>query len=341
MRKILLSAAALIALSAQSAFAMNLTFQFDVNSSGPSLYACNAGIKHSGTNNLCFDRRDASKSCTPGCAAGNLDACTNNIKPVDCVCTGEYDPTGNEGTYRMDFLQAATADWSDNGYAATTGLANHTLTADGTKTNNVIQFSQLFGSNGQFPVNAAYEKQITSMSVNLGSEVYGAEYFVDICYRGPQIDYRNNNTTVSGLNFNMKAFATLIDLKKVDGKSYHELAGLKVKAEARCIFEDEFNYCLGDLLPGQTAGCGGTASTEYSPVDAGTGLTGFNPIISGNTNVIKLINNASISGNGNKTPRFCQVRYSFKEENKTEIRKWKLQRGRVCTYTEITEPTVN
>ena len=30
---------------------------------------------------------------------------------------------------------------------------------------------------------AAYKKQIKDMTINLGSEIYGAEYFVDICYR--------------------------------------------------------------------------------------------------------------------------------------------------------------
>ena len=143
MRKFLLSAVALLALSAQSAFAINLTFQFDVNSSGPSIYACNAGIKHGGGDaNICYDRVTA-QACSARCAAGNMNACEVGQSPKNCVCTGEYDAVGNQGTYRMDFLQANTADWQDNQVGAATGSATHILTADkiasGTKLNLMNQ----------------------------------------------------------------------------------------------------------------------------------------------------------------------------------------------------------
>ncbi len=340
MRKLLLSAMAFVALSAQSAFAMNLTFQFDVNSSGPSLYACNAGIKHGAQANICFDRRDATKSCTQGCAAGNVNACQPGTLPADCVCTGEYDPTGFDGNYRMDFLQATTADWSDNELAATSNVQNHNLIADAVDVG--ASFNQLYGAKGAFPVNAAYKRQIKSMSVNLGSELYGAEYFVDICYRGPQIDYTGltHNAGERGLNFNLKAKATVIDLKKANGEffaKYHEAANLKVSVEARCIMDDSFNYCLADILPGETAGCGAIAKQDYTLV----GKSGEETITS--ANVLSLINKATITAGtseSNVTPRFCQIRYTFKETNKS-MRKWKLQRARICTYTEISESSGN
>lgn len=333
MRKMLLSAVALLALSATNAFAINLTFQFDVNSSGPSIYACNAGIKHGGSDNICYDRVTA-KSCTAGCAAGNMNACEAGQLPKNCVCTGEYDAVGNQGTYRMDFLQANSADWQDNQVAASTGAATHLLTAD--KVANGTKFNQVFGTDngsGDFTSAAAYKKQIKDMTINLGSEIYGAEYFVDICYRGPQIDYRHNGQTVEGLNFNLKAFATIFDIRKADGVSYNTLAGLEVKAEAKCILNDDFDYCLADVLPGETAGCGQTATTTHNYTKG----TNFAKINNG-VNVSKLINELSITNGTNKTPRFCQIRYSFKETAKTSMRKWKLQQARICTYTEITEP---
>ncbi len=343
MRKLLLSAVALLALSATNAFAINLTFQFDVNSSGPSIYACNAGIKHGSTPNVCFDRRDNSKLCTPGCAAGNMDACKQApkdkyVEPKNCVCTGEFDSYGTQGTYRMDFLQATTADWADNQTAATKGIQTWVLTADKNATGQ--EFNQIFGSDkglgNDFTTNFAYGKQIKDMTVNLGSEIYGAEYFVDICYRGPQIDYKHDGKVVDGLNFNLKAFATIFDIKKADDKSYDYLAGLKVRAEARCILDDDFNYCLADILPGETSGCG----LNYDKATAWKSIADFRSISNGES-VSKLINLTSIANDYNKTPRFCQIRYSFKETEITTMRKWKLQQARICTYTEITEPSAN
>lgn len=335
MRKLLLSAVALLALSAQNAFAINLTFQFDVNSSGPSIYACNAGIKHGGGDaNICYDRVTA-KECSAGCAAGNMNACEAGQLPKNCVCTGEYDAVGNQGTYRMDFLQANTADWQDNQVGASTGSATHILTADKIATGT--KFNQIFGTDSgsaEWTVASAYKKQIKDMTINLGSEIYGAEYFVDICYRGPQIDYTHNGSTVEGLNFNLKAFATIFDIKKADGQSYNTLAKLQVKAEAKCIVDDNFDYCLADVLPGESAGCGKTATTTHN-YTKGTSFAAIN----NGVNVSKLINEASILAGNNRTPRFCQIRYSFKETARTSMRKWKLQQARICTYTEITEPT--
>lgn len=340
MRKLLLSAVALLALSAQNAFAINLTFQFDVNSSGPSIYACNAGIKHGNTGpNVCFDRV-AKVDCTAGCAAGNMNACTGGATPKNCSCTGEFDPSGVQGTYRMDFLQANTADWTDNQVTAT-GSEPHILTADAVLTGQ--RFNQIFGTDPgpsdstQFVSLAAYKKQIKDLTINLGSEIYGAEYFVDICYRGPQIDYRHNDSTVKGLNFGLKAYATIFDIKKADNKSYRELAGLQVKAEARCIMDDEFNYCLADLLPGETSGCGTKTATTHQYYRVSE--KGFVDMDGNPANISKLITDAQMAWSGNKTPRFCQVRYSFKETNISKMRKWKLQQARICTYTEITEPT--
>ena len=337
MRKLLLSVVALFALSAQNAFAINLTFQFDVNSSGPSIYACNAGIKHRETANICYDSRNPQNSCTPGCAAGNMNACTGGATPLTCVCTGENFPTGNQGTNRMDFLQANTTDWSDNQTAAV-GNAALILTADAN--DHGQNFNQIFGTdtsfgntNTNYQVLAAYKKQIKDLTINLGSEVYGAEYFVDICYRGPQIDYRHDQATVNGLNFGLKAYATIFDVKQADGKSYKQLAALQVKAEARCIMDDEFNYCLADVLPGDTTACGTNSAAHYYYRNSGN----LRDITEGAT-VSQLIHETTMAHGGNVTPRYCQIRYSFKETSQTQ-RKWKLQQARICTYTEITEPT--
>jgi hypothetical protein len=309
--------------------AVNLSFQFDVNSSGPSIYACNAGIKQVAESNICFNRI-TNLACSPGCAAGNLSQCSGGATPSNCVCTGESLNSGTQGTWRLNYLKASTSEWTDN-QVASGSATNHMITANGSSS-----FAQI--SSGAFPVLAAYGRQINNMSINLGSEVYGAEYFVDICYRGPQINYRENGTNVPGVNFALKANATIFDIKLADGKSYRELSKLQVMAEARCIMNDTFDYCLADLLPGETSSCGTTTATAHTYGRVSN--SGAFIDMSGNAiNVAQLISDASMNSNGHFTPRFCQVRFTFKESSKT-MRKWKSQQARICTYTEISEPAL-
>lgn len=328
MRLLVFLSLAFIALSLPSAFAINLTFQFDVNSSGPSIYACNAGIKHSPDANICYNRTN-NQTCSPGCAAGIVSQCSGGATPSNCVCTGEA-PSGSQGTWRLDYLQATTSAWTDN-QVASGAPTSHVLSANGSE-----DFNQI--SSGSFPVLPAYGRQINNMTVNLGSEIYGAEYFVDICYRGPQIDYRHNGVNVPGLNFSLKANATIFDIKLADGQSYRSLSQLQVKAEARCIMNDELDYCLTDLLPGESANCGSTTATAHTYGRVSN--SGAFIDMSGNAiNVAQLINDATMNSNGHLTPRFCQIRYTFKESSK-KVRKWKSQQARICTYTEISEPAV-
>lgn len=330
MRKLLLSAVALLALSAQNAFAINLTFQFDVNSSGPSIYACNAGIRHVAATNVCYDR-NTNQSCTPGCAAGIVSQCLGGSAPSSCVCTGENYDSGTQGTWRLDFLQANSAAWTDNQVQAGASTA-HLLAATGSSSFNQI-------TTGAFPALNAYGRQLKDLTINLGSEIYNAEYFVDICYRGPQIDYRHNGQVVPGLNFGLKANATIFDIKLADGVSYRSLSTLQVKAEAKCIMNDDFDYCLADIIPGETAGCESSSSLTTHTYGKISNNGVFVDMSGSAINVAKLITDASMNSNNNVTPRFCQIRYSFQETSK-KIRKWKLQQARICTYTEISEPTI-
>lgn len=319
MRSILLTAVAFIALSAQNAFAVNLTFQFDVNSSGPSIYACNAGIRHAESARICYDRISGN-SCTPSCAAGNAASCTNGATPQSCVCTGEENG-GVQGTWRLDYLKATTADWVDNTGAAT-NVASTSIEAP-----NSANFATVFGSDG-----AAFGKQLTGMTINLGSEVYGAEYFVDVCYRGPQIDYTN----IPGLNFGLKGKVTVTNLRAtVSGApNYQDVAKLNAKAEVRCFMQDSFDNCTADTIPGVSVGCGNTADGFYN-YTANSGA--YTPMYTSAQETTLLSTNSFSAGATKRTPRFCVVRYTFKESALT-MRKWKLQQARACTYTEITEP---
>lgn len=324
MRKLLLAVAAFLAVT-QSAFAINLTFKFDVYSSGPSIYACNAGLKHAPLARQCYDRVTGG-SCSLGCASGNQALCAPGTTPQSCVCTGGDD--NNQGGYRLDYLNAKYADWKDNGEAAGSQTATRI---------NAKEHATLFNTVFNESTTAFYGKQLTEMNVNLGSEQYGAEYFLDVCYRGPQIDYNN----VDGINFALKAKVTVNNLTKGNGQEldYKAVSDLQTRAEIKCYMEDEYQYCL------QTGNCGGT-TTLNPAVDSIPSVIGYNytktsgtnyQSLSGSSQEKTLLTDGAMKAGNDKTPRFCVVRYFFKE-NATTFRKWKLQAAEACTYTEINEP---
>jgi hypothetical protein len=97
--------ALVVLLNMANAIAVSLEFKFDVNSSGPSIYPCNAGIKHASySNRVCYDRV-TNQSCNPAEDCLNTPEC-------NCVCTGS---TSGQGETRLDYLSVSSAEWTDNG----------------------------------------------------------------------------------------------------------------------------------------------------------------------------------------------------------------------------------
>jgi hypothetical protein len=309
-KKILFTAVAFLSLSAQNASAVSLTFQFDVNSSGPSMYACNAGIKHAYEAKICTDKV-SNMTCTPACAAGNVAACAANTSPATCACTGEEE--GNQGGSLLDFANVNYGAWSDN-QEPSTAPNNKKLTSAG------YDWASLFPM-----TTGAYANQVKDLTINLGSEIYGAEYFVDICYRGSQIDYTN----VPDVNFGLIGKVTVTNLKA--GTNYQDLSKLNVQATTKCIMDDSFNYCAADTIPGVDL-CGSTDAHKI--VQSSVVKPAYT-----STQQIELLNTPTMGTGTKRSPKFCYTRYTFSETSHT-VRKWKEQKARICTYTRISEPTL-
>jgi hypothetical protein len=73
---------------------------------------------------------------------------------------------------------------------------------------------------------------VTNLVVNLSSENYGAKYYVDVCYRGAQIDYRANGIRTSYvLNQNKLTYS---DHSNDSAYKYFRLAKLKVSTKTVC-----------------------------------------------------------------------------------------------------------
>lgn len=315
MKKLLVGLVALGAVS--SANAISLRFSFDVNSSGPSIYACNAGIQHARHDNtrICYDRVTA-------------DSCSPNNCPADeecnCVCTGGL--TSDAGEYRHDFMRVSYADWTDNGVAAGASTSKSLMAGQNS--------AKVLFSNGNY----GFDKQLTSLEFNLGSERYGAEYFVDVCYRGPQIEYWANRNYNDTPNFLLNAQATVTDVEG-NAYKYSEVSNLKMKAEVICDLQGIGNYVYAH-----------NGNGEYDTLESDLNNAAFDgdlyhgtPFITAQGHTANLINNYWLTvGQVSRTPRFCKVRYTFKEDlhNNTTvdaIRKWQIQQAQVCTYTEINE----
>jgi hypothetical protein len=169
--------------------------------------------------------------------------------------------------------------------------------------------------------NKSFKKQLTHLNFNLGSERYGSEYFVDICYRATQIEYPSN----VGLAYLIKRQVTITDLgtngNGTDGfvfngnstptyytsRTYQNLAELEVKSALYC--RDKNN----DLVVSEESNW-----KDFSVAQ----LVGFS----------NKWTHTDLKG--------CLVRYKFRETNingRDSLRRWKLQEARICTYTSVNE----
>lgn len=372
--KMLLSLALVLSTYAFNASAVSLEFAFDVNSSGVSIYPCDAGIKHEPhSQRVCYDRV-AQESCDP-----NL--CTTE-EQCNCVCTGGA--TADDGEYRMDFMKASYTDWSENGEYAPSNVSSVAVSAGQT------DFNRIFTNKNE------WDKQLTSLTFNLGSERYGSEYYLDVCYRGPQIEYwmaYQNSTNQNANywpNFSIKLQATVTDLASSNGLRYSQLANLKVKTITTCDVQGEGQYIYAHSgVGGSDNGNNGNNNGNngnHNGIENGNGANGNhgngnngngNNGNSGNTDGQYVYDNAqahqitgvtggdknfttnfaSFNAGGNlfllndwinlgnaKTPRFCKTRYVFIENVRnnsvnplSQIRKWQNHKARICTYTDIQE----
>ena len=309
----------LLLIASTNVLAVSLEFKFEVNSSGPSIYPCDAGLRHRPHQERVCYNRVTQESCNPS-------ACTDEVQ-CNCVCTA--DSQSDAGEYRHDFMNVSYADWTENGEFAT-NIQSVSIPA------KKDSFNRVFSDRNE------WNKQLTKMTINLGSERYGAEYYVDVCYRGPQIEYFQAGSLSDTPNFLLKAQATVTDINTNNGMQYSDLADLKVKAKAVCDQQGMGSYIYAHDGSGNYDNP--LAHQITNNMKAGDGQfvykTGYNGFNTGSN--LYLINEW-INVNNNNTPRFCKVRYTFKENRRnkndllSQIRKWKIQQSEICTYTSINE----
>lgn len=321
-----------IFLSISSAFAVNLKFKINITSSGPSMYACDAGIKHAPhTQRICYDRKTGASCDVGSCPAGSTAANCN------CVCTGGVN--SGDGEHRLDFMKAGYTAWLDNGEVPSSSSIQSKIVYA-----NPSAFNRVFTDRNE------WNNQLTSLEYNLGSERYGTEMYLDVCYRGSQIEYYMNSQLGNGSsdtpNHNLLAQATVTDIVTSNGLSYTSLADLKVRVDATCdvqgvgsyVYSHDGNGNYDNALAHSIQNNLGGGDVNFLYPSNTSSYTNFNA----NTEYLL---NTWINLNNAKAPRFCKIRYTFIENKRnattnplTQIRKWKVQQAQICTFTEINEP---
>ncbi len=332
--------AVLLSMQAQ---AVSLRFKFKVFSSGPNIYACNAGLRSPSVNKKVCYFEGTTNTCTPN------DCSDGTVCNTRCICSGS-----GGGDYLMNYFAVTTQDWKDNGVSTATNVAKVTGQGGANWTTALTD-------------SAAWGKSISQLSFNLGSELYNAQYFVDICYRGPQIEYFEDGVNASfalqvqaaatdffatGVNPGDNSRDGLVIPGTVDGKKYTELAGLKVQSFVVCDQQGIGTYKLArnnnnvynttDTSAGFNVGAAGfpigpsQAADLYAASSSNLISASAIDLLGGGLGTYWL--NQSTPN----APRFCKVRYVFTETNAAQatnvnFRKWQRHGAEVCTYTSIEE----
>lgn len=333
---------ALVLPLAQQSQALEYRFKFKVTSSGPDMYACNAGMRTVPLNcDVCYkENSDGTKTPIerPGSCSSTATNCGSRIK---CISRG----TGN-GESLMNYLTAGKRAWTDHSQAQAP-RSNVSMTSQAGAFKQIVADS------------AAMDTKIEDLLFELGSEAYTAQYFVDICYRAPQHEYNQEGilanysllANVGSTDF-LSVGTTkgdnnrdgLIMLNQAELNRYTTVAGVKVSAYVVCdtqgkgvyqnaannsgvynTSENEANFVIGaDGLPT------GAVNGEFFKSSQLKSLTGDSmDLVSTNT--------------GNL--RFCKIRYVFTETaglqcsgNKLGIfRDWTRKGAEMCTYTVVDE----
>ncbi|MBL7556392.1 MAG: hypothetical protein JNM24_11275 [Bdellovibrionaceae bacterium] len=301
-----------IVLGLTQANAISLRFKSKIFSSGPDIYACNAGVASAFMQNSICYFKGTKNFCTPTSCSNAKENCNTN-----CIC---IDKGGQGETYVNKLLLKYQA-YNSNGPAIPT-----TKNAAGPKFESVFSGSD------------AWNREISDVATHFMTEAYTGSYFIDICYRGTQIPngggyfvlsseasaipflvtdllgYGSFDNNRNGLDFN------------VVGEIYTEKAGLTV---------ERFVVC-GTSAQSTDFAVNGTTGVPSGPVSGAT-FYHTSPEASLRASAQTVSHGSTID------PKFCKVRYIFRETNwKASLplkRDNKGEGAEVCTYTTISDPS--
>jgi hypothetical protein len=292
--------------------AISLRFKSKIFSSGPDIYACNAGIASAFLQNSVCYFKGTKNFCTPTKCDTAKENCNTN-----CIC---LDKGGNGDSY-VNKLLLKSRPYNSNG-----NLVQHTKNGAGPKFEAV------------FTAVDSWKTEISDVATHFMTEAYTGSYFIDICYRGTQIPNGGGYFVLSSeaaaipflvtdpIGFNsFDNNRNGLDLNVV-GEIYTEKAGLTV---------ERFVVCGTNSNTSEFA-INGTTGVPSGPV---AGATFYHSSAEASLRA----SSQTVSHGSTIDPKFCKVRYIFRETNwKSALPLKRDNQGEgaeVCTYTSISDPS--
>lgn len=337
---------------ASTALAKEVKFVFDVISSGPEIYPCDAGLVHPRQAGFCH-YKGTTETCDWG-MAGQLptfqippNKIFDNTLPNVCVCTnGEY------GTYLKDFMRVKAAKWlggtsgdastNHGGWGAASSYILQATAPSGTPLNNSIA-QHIWAGSDLSAIRKEFSTQVEAVEFNLGSENYGAQYYVDICYRGPQIDYINNPGSMYGYGFSATGWVGITDLDVIGGgHKYTTLAKPTLETKIICDVQDADHAEPGGASGSEIDVMHLAEATAWPNWPALVGLTGGSEFGAYthqfiNTETVQPFNSIFVTSQVG-APRYCKVRYLFKEKpDSLYERAWQHHNARFVIKLKVEE----
>jgi hypothetical protein len=300
-----------------SAEAISLRFKSKIFSSGPDIYACNAGVASAFLqNSICyFGGKKENGFCTPSSCSNAKENCN-----TDCVCLDK----GAQGDSYINKLVLKS-----NIYDSNSSSQTHTKVAAGPAFQSV------------FTGTDAWNRKVYDLATYFMTEAYTGSYFVDICYRGSEIPdgggYFVISTEAAAIPFlvsDLSGYNALdnnragLDFNDANllGKLYTDRAELSVERFVVC----GDTKAASDFVINPTTGVptGGAAGNRFYSSSA----------------EMQLRSSAQSKSHGSVIdPKFCKFRYVFRETNWKSAtpnkRSNKGEGAEVCTYTKISDPS--
>ncbi|WP_413577647.1 hypothetical protein ACLVWU_04430 [Bdellovibrio sp. HCB290] len=340
-----------VSFMAMQANAIQVTYTFRVNSSGPSIYPCNAGLltenPYRGDKAICYTS-DTHEACDPDCVGvdckgnGNGKDGPNLPEPhfANLFNGGGHNPPPHTppGPPRKNVCECTTEAGRENGNYIHATYVPWGQGADPHK--DVISGQSPYFAH-VFPGEVdAYKNVLQSLSFNLGSELYTAKYFVDICYRGSQIDYGTINT-----GWNILAETAVTDFGYApSGEGYSKLADLEMKAYVICTTQNktcEHGNCndYDTQINSSEVAQYNTSFLQY--LNQGKfNYSDKSDWEDAKGSFTQLIDNKNVDLGNHAAAKFCKIRYVYSEtngldKNKAKHRKWQKHGANICTHTKV------
>lgn len=156
----------------------------------------------------------------------------------------------------------------------------------------------------------AHKIVVTSLQVNLASENYGAKYYVDVCYRGNQIDFAGNNIrTAFKLKHNQLTYS---DHANAGNLNYFSEAQLAVSSKTVCDtqavgrnlgYDNGLNFNQADMNIATAAGDIRFTAGERR-LTSGTQAIQF----------VSPYRPVTLNRSSTDAPRYCKTRYEVAEK---------------------------